>query len=94
MWTSSKTGYDTNNRAALPFPNYFTPSFKPGTGPTAWSYVNRTFQMPAGIPNVELFHTFTISAPGSGMLYLDNIFFRPLPAPSATRVPKVARALR
>jgi len=84
MWTSSKTGYDTNNRAALPFPNYFTPYFTPGTAPSEWTYVNRTFQMPAGIPNVELFHTFTISAPGSGTFYIDNMFFRPLPAPTST----------
>jgi hypothetical protein len=84
MWTSTKTGYDTNNRAALPFPNYFTPSFTPGTAATPWTYVNRTFQMPTGIPNVEFYHTFTITAPGSGMLYLDNLFFRPLPALNST----------
>jgi hypothetical protein len=82
-WVSTKTGYNTNNRPNAPYPNYFTPHFVAGTGATEWTYENRTFQMPAGIPNVELAHNYTISAPGSGSLYIDNVFFRQLPNPSA-----------
>jgi hypothetical protein len=40
--------------------------------------------MPAGFPNIELRHRYTIAAPGSGSLYLDNLFFRQLPAPAGT----------
>lgn len=78
-WTSSKTGYDTNNRPLLPWPNYFTPHLSIGTGPTDWTYVNRVFRMPAGIPNIELGHRFALRAPGSGSVFLDNVFFRSLP---------------
>ncbi|HUR47292.1 MAG TPA: VCBS repeat-containing protein, partial [Candidatus Saccharimonadales bacterium] len=78
-WGSSKTGLDTNNRPPLPWPNYFTPHFKAGTAATPWLYANRVFSMPAGFPNVELRHRFTIAAPGSGSIFLDNLFFRPLP---------------
>jgi hypothetical protein len=84
QWISSKTGYDTNNRPGLPFPNYFTPHFVAGMTPTDWTYVNRTFQLPMGFPNVELGHSFSIVAPGSGSIYIDNVFFRPIPAPTAT----------
>jgi len=84
QWVSTKTGYDTNTRPALPFPNYFTPHFFAGTSPTEWTYVNRTFQLPMGFPNVELGHSYSIAAPGSGSIYIDNIFFRPIPAPTAT----------
>jgi hypothetical protein len=83
-WVSSKTGYNTNDRPNLPYPNYFTPHFIPGTNPTGWTYENRTFKMPAGIPNVEIAHNYTISSPGSGSIYLDNVFFRRIPNPSAT----------
>ncbi len=83
-WGSTKTGYDTNNRPALPYPFYFTPHWFIGTGPTEWTYVNRTFQLPAGFPNLELYHRYNISAPGSGSICLDNIFFRQIPAPTAT----------
>jgi hypothetical protein len=41
--------------------------------------------MPDGFPNVELRHRFTVSGSGSGSVFLDNIFFRPLPAPTDTR---------
>jgi len=84
QWSSTKTGYDTNNRPGLPYPNYFTPSFAAGTAPTDWGYVNRTFQMPAGFPNIELAHSYNIAAPGSGSLFIDNVFFRQIPAPNAT----------
>jgi hypothetical protein len=83
-WISSKTGYDTNNRPALPYPFYFTPYLALGTNATDWTYVNRTFQLPTGFPNVELGHSYTINAPGSGSLFIDNVFFRQIPAPSAT----------
>jgi hypothetical protein len=46
--------------------------------------VNRTFQLPAGFPNIELAHSFSMNAPGSGSVFLDNVFFRPIPVPSAT----------
>jgi hypothetical protein len=35
--------------------------------------------MPAGIPNLELGHRFTLNAVGSGSVFLDNVFFRALP---------------
>jgi hypothetical protein len=38
--------------------------------------------MPEGFPNIELRHRYTIAAPGSGSFFLDNVFFRELPAPS------------
>lgn len=84
QWTSTKTAEDTNNRPALPYPNYFTPYFNIGTTNTDWTYANRTFVMPAGFPNVELSHWFSATSAISGSIYLDNIFFRPLPAPTAT----------
>ncbi len=83
-WSSTKTGYDTNTRPALPEPFYYTPHFAIGTGPTDWTYVNRTFQLPAGFPNIELRHRYTISAPGSGSIYIDNVFFRQILSPAAT----------
>jgi hypothetical protein len=82
-WDTAKTGEDTNNRPRLPWPNYFTPSLKVGTEPTDWTYLNRVFVMPPGFPNLELRHRFTVDgdAYASGSVYLDNIFFRPLPSP-------------
>jgi len=55
-----------------------------GANATGWTYANRTFVMPAGFPNVELGHRYSIVAPGSGSLYIDNVFFRSLPSPNAT----------
>lgn len=83
-WSSSKTAYDTNNRPPLPDPFYYTPHFVPGTNAVDWTYVNRTFQVPAGFPNIELRHRYTSAAPVTGSVYLDNVFLRRLPAPSAT----------
>jgi len=83
-WSSSKTGYNTNNRPLLPFPYYFTPHFVAGTAATDWQYVNRTFQLPAGFPNVEMAHSFSMNTPGNGSIFLDNLFFRPIPSPTAT----------
>jgi hypothetical protein len=83
-WGSSKTGYNTNDRPALPDPFYYTPHFVLGTNSVDWTYVNRTFQLPDGFPNIELWHRYTIAAPGSGSIYLDNVFFRTIPARSAT----------
>jgi hypothetical protein len=80
-WDSARTAENTNSRPALPWPNYFTPSLKAGTSATEWQYVNRVFEMPEGFSNIELRHRFTIDAPGSGSVFLDNIFFRPLPSP-------------
>lgn len=84
QWTSTKTAENTNNRPALPYPNYFTPYFSIGTTDTDWTYANRTFVMPAGFPNIELSHWYSVTSAASGSIYLDNIFFRPLPAPNAT----------
>jgi len=84
-WDSSRTGENTNARPPLPWPNYFTPSLKAGTSATPWAYLNRTFVMPDGFPNVELRHRFTVSGSASGSVFLDNIFFRPLPAPTDTK---------
>ena len=84
QWTSTKTGQNTNTRPALPYPNYFTPYFDIGTTNTDWTYANRTFVMPAGFPNVELSHWYSVPAPASGSIYMDNLFFRALPAPAAT----------
>ncbi len=81
-WASTLTAVNTNARPALPFPNYFTPHFVLGTNATAWTYANRTFILPAGFPNLELRHRYTINAPGSGSIFLDNVFLRPLPDPS------------
>src|SRR5205085_2111569 len=55
-----------------------------GAAPAAWTYVNRTFQLPAGFPNVQLWHNYSMPAAGSGMIYMDNLFYRAIPAPSAT----------
>jgi hypothetical protein len=33
---------------------------------------------------VELSHWYSVNAPANGSIYLDNLFFRPLPAPTAT----------
>jgi hypothetical protein len=83
-WSSTKTGVNTNDRPALPYPYYFTPHFVIGTTQADWTYENRTFQLPAGFPNIELRHRYSIAAPGSGALYLDNLFFRQIPSPTST----------
>jgi hypothetical protein len=83
-WSSTKTASNTNDRPALPWPNYFTPHFVIGTNATGWVYANRVLQMPAGFPNLELRHRYTIAAPGSGSIYIDDVFLRPLPAPGTT----------
>jgi hypothetical protein len=84
-WDSSRTGENTDNRPGLPWPNYFTPALKAGTAATPWTYLNRVFEMPAGFSNVELRHRYTINGSGSGSVYLDDIFFRPVPAPNDSR---------
>ncbi|PWU15125.1 MAG: hypothetical protein C5B50_15870 [Verrucomicrobia bacterium] len=85
-WGSTKTGYDTNNRPSLPYPFYFTPHFVIGTTNTDWNYENRTFQLPAGFPNIEIWHRYNMNGTGtgSGSIYLDNVFFRRIPPPTAT----------
>ena len=81
-WSSTKTADNTNNRPNLPWPDYFTPHFKIGTAATGWIYANRVFTLPLGFPNLELRHRFTIAAPGSGSIFLDDVFLRQLPAPA------------
>ncbi|HWC59569.1 MAG TPA: hypothetical protein VHC44_07725, partial [Verrucomicrobiae bacterium] len=83
QWTSTKTAANTNDRPTLPYPYYFTPQFSIGTTNTDWTYANRTFVMPAGFPNVELSHWYSVTSAVSGTIYLDNIFFRALPAPNS-----------
>ncbi len=83
QWTSTKTAANTNARPTLPYPYYFTPYFSVGTTNTDWTYANRTFVMPVGFPNVELSHWYSVTAAASGTIYLDNIFFRTLPAPAS-----------
>jgi hypothetical protein len=84
QWTSTKTAQNIKNRPPLPDPYYFTPHFSIGTTNTDWTYANRTFVMPAGFPNVELSHWYSVTQAASGSIYLDDIFFRALPAPTAT----------
>jgi hypothetical protein len=84
-WDSSKTGEDPSARPPLPWLEYFTPSLRAGTGATGWTYLNRVFEMPPGFPNVELRHRFTTSAPATGSVFLDNVFFRALPAMTDSR---------
>jgi hypothetical protein len=79
-WTSSLTGDDYSPRPTFPYPNYFTPEVIVGPSPTPWTYLNRVFTMPAGFPNVEIRHRFQSVLPANGSLYLDNLFFRALPA--------------
>jgi hypothetical protein len=81
-WSSTKTGSDTNERPVLTDPFYYTPHFLAGAAPVDWTYVNRTFQLPEGFPNVELRHRFTMNGIGSGSIYLDNVSFRQIPDPS------------
>jgi hypothetical protein len=82
-WGSTLTAANTNARPGLPFPNYFTPHFIVGTAPTDWAYANRTFILPAGFSNLELRHRYSITSPGSGSMFIDNVFVRPLPAPGS-----------
>lgn len=79
-WGSTPTAVDTNARPSLPFPNYFTPHFVVGTNATGWVYANQTFVLPTGFPNLELRHRYTITNTGSGSIFIDNMFLRPLPA--------------
>ncbi|HTL54359.1 MAG TPA: hypothetical protein VL361_01715 [Candidatus Limnocylindrales bacterium] len=83
-WSSTKNGYDTNNRPPLPDPFYFTPHVQIGPAGTDWTYFNRTFQLPNGFPNLEIRHRYSIAAPGTGSVFLDNVFFREIPAPSSS----------
>jgi hypothetical protein len=78
-WSSTKTAANTNERPTLPWPDYFTPHFAVGTGVSQWVYANRVFTMPAGFPNIELHHRYTVAAPASGSVLIDNLFLRPLP---------------
>ncbi|EEF58340.1 FG-GAP repeat domain-containing protein [Pedosphaera parvula] len=83
-WGSTPTAQNANARPSLPFPNYFTPHFVIGTNATSWVYANRTFILPAGFPNLELRHRYTITGTGSGSMFIDNVFLRQLPAPNST----------
>jgi hypothetical protein len=80
-WDSSRTAENTNARPSLPYPNYFTPAFKVNTVATPWTYLNRTFEVPAGFPNVQLRHRYTTSSPLTGSIFIDDVFFRRLPQP-------------
>lgn len=82
-WLSSRTAANTNARPARMYPDYFTPHFKLGSGSTNWLYANRVFQIPAGFPNAEFTHGYTVSAKTGGSIFLDALFFRELPAPGS-----------
>ena len=87
-WTSDKDA-NTNNRPLLPWPDSFTPHFSihtnPGAPPEgAWVYANRVFVMPSGLPTIQLRHRYSVNAPATGSIHLDNAFFRPLPPPNST----------
>lgn len=84
-WDSSKTAANTNARPGLPWPSYFTPALRPGATATAWTYLNRVFEMPLGFPNVQLRHRYKTDSPATGSVFLDDIFFRELPAPNDSR---------
>jgi hypothetical protein len=84
-WDSSRTAENTNARPSLPYPNYFTPHLKAGTTAAPWTYLNRVFEVPEGFPNVQLRHRFTTTAPLTGSVFLDDIFFRALP-PAASGI--------
>lgn len=83
-WNSTPTGEDASARPLRPWPDYYTPNFVIGTSATDWTYANRVLVMPAGFPNVELRHRYSIAAPGNGSIFIDNVFFRPLPSPNDT----------
>jgi hypothetical protein len=85
-WDSARTGENPQTRPGLPWPYYFTPSLKLAANATsAWTYLNRVFPMPDGFPNVEPRHRFTVNGTASGSVFLDNIFFRALPAANDPR---------
>jgi hypothetical protein len=84
-WDSSRTAENTAKRPGLPWPNYFTPPVQVGSAAVPWTYINRVFEMPAGFPNIELRHRYSINGTGSGSVYLDDVFFRPIPAPTDSR---------
>jgi hypothetical protein len=84
-WDSSPTGEDPSPRPPIPWPSYFTPSLKIGAAPSPWTYLNRVFTMPAGFPNVQLRHRFTVEGQATGSVFLDNIFFVELPLMSDAR---------
>lgn len=83
-WSSTVTAQNTNERPSRPYPLYFTPYFIPGTSASDWTYANRTFVLPNGFPNIELIHWFRATAPATGSLFIDNVFFRPLPPPESS----------
>ena len=80
-WDSSRTAENTNARPSLPYPNYFTPALKLNTAASPWTYLNRVFEGPEGFPNVQLRHRFKTTSPLTGSVYIDDVFFRPLPDP-------------
>ena len=84
-WDSSRTGEHPEGRPGLPWPSYFTPPLKLGTGASGWVYLNRVFTMPDGFPNTELRHRFAVQGQASGSVFLDNVFFAELPSANDSR---------
>jgi hypothetical protein len=82
-WSSSPTALDTNQPPARLYPYYYTPYFNAGTAPTGWVYANQTVTMPSGFSCVDFWHRYTVNNLVSGSIFLDNLFFRPLPNPAA-----------
>jgi len=82
-WTADKDA-NTNARPSLPWPDCFTPHMTVSNAPTRWLYANRIFTMPAGIPAIQFRHRYSVASPATGLLFVDNAFFRRLPDPDAT----------
>lgn len=82
-WASSPTALNTNPPPARPYPDYLTPPFMAGTNATDWVYANRAFILPAGFDNLEFWHAYSIASPGSGSIFIDNVFLRPLADPAS-----------
>jgi hypothetical protein len=88
-WNTSRTGDNLEDIPRLPWPLYFTPPLAFDNEPSPWTYVNRVFTMPEGFPNIELRHRYTTEEPGTGSLFIDNVFFRELPPPDDSRWQKL-----
>ncbi len=84
-WFSSPTALNTNAPPSPPYPDYFTPYFNVGTNATDWVYANRVFTLQAGFNNLGFTHRYTINSPGSGSIFIDNVFLRPLPDPAGSQ---------
>ncbi|KAH3745919.1 Fibronectin type III domain protein [Pelomyxa schiedti] len=80
-WSSPPTGYDPEAHPSPPWPNYWTPHLvAPAGTATAWLYTDRVFLLPDGYPNVCIRHRWEGTGSATGVVLIDNLFFRELPA--------------